>query len=1277
MKPKILVLLLAGLTLPAVHANTLLWSDTFDVPDAPNFDQAPLTGRLGGALASTVFMRSAKVQQTIVGNQLRLGGGRVRFQNTAGWYDWASGPEGADILADGGLRMEFDWTTTDTTTPNWVSCDIGFPSNAILAEPVVRVNQAQTDYGILFRGNGGTQRFDNGAATITGSFAAGAVTRHVVLNLGFQSFADGTNVKALAMVDGTQVDSYSFTWDNNSGILYMEVGTNQAGMLIDNFKISTVPAIYSTALAGTSFISGITPGGLIGTLSGGTFAKGPEASTFAFAAGEGDADNALFVINGDRLEAGSYDFTQDFDGARYFIRVQGTGSVSGSTEEKAYVLTLIKDDDADKLPDEWELTYASDLTELSGLVSGPGPGAGTGDFDGDGITDLAEYNFSLGSYPAINPMNADSDEDGLKDNEELAGAGSRPATNPTLADTDKDGLDDGVESNSGTFIGAADSGTNPLFADTDADGARDGFEVERGSVPTLFSSRPALPSNFALMALTDDASSDISAAKIYTHAVSGGAAATVNGVAFSALTGGATPPNFAWTSPLKNALVANGAWVPASGGVTGPGLQSLLGSFASGGGNPGDAQTYTLSGLTVGTKYELRLYIRQWDPVTLRPVDLVFINGVTEEQPFGGLLEDRPGIILNNGNDQSAYYLSYTYVAQDTSLVVNANVHPSSPTASGSLHFYGLSNESPAQLVISLDGNSFISGIAPGGSVATLLSETLTLETEATTYAFVAGAGGDDNAKFAIVGDQLQAGSYDFKTGFDGDQFLIRVKGTGQVSGFTQEKEFVLTLIKDDDADGLLDGWELDVAGNLTDLNGLATGPGPGAGSGDFDGDGLSDLEEYNLRETYPGLSPLIADFDDDGLKDGAELNPVAPRLATNPIIADTDKDGLEDGVESNSGTFVDAADTGTNPLLPDTDLDGERDGFEVEKGSLPTDYASRPALPAAFELVRLTDDASSGISPAATYTHAMSGGGPATINGVVLEEVNPTLFPANFDWTVAVGTRNEVNPINNGEWVPASGGVTGPGLLNLLGGFIYNSSGDPGGFQIYTLSGLTVGQTYHLKLLYRPWGVTAPSFRPIDLIFTNGATVEQPFGGLPIDRPGIVLNDGNVHGAFYLGYTYVAESTELVVEARVHESGLIPSGSNHLYGLTNEMVTDYGTWAASFGAGFTDSAPGSDPDGDGLANDYEYTYGLDPTSGSSVDPISMPLSGGAFAYTRRAGSGLTYKVYYSTDLSNWTWDENASQTPGAPVDGVETVSVTLVDAAPADGKLFVRVQAE
>ena len=120
-----------------------------------------------------------------------------------------------------------------------------------------------------------------------------------------------------------------------------------------------------------------------------------------------------------------------------------------------------------------------------------------------------------------------------------------------------------------------------------------------------------------------------------------------------------------------------------------------------------------------------------------------------------------------------------------------------------------------------------------------------------------------------------------------------------------------------------------------------------------------------------------------------------------------------------------------------------------------------------------------------------------------------------------------------------------------------------------------------------------------------------------------------------------------------------------------------YGTWAnGTFAHAFTDTAATSDPDGDGKSNQEEFAFGLDPITGSSVNPITQQLAGGVFKYTRTANSGLTYKVYYSTTLSAWTLDASATQTPAAAVGGVETVTVTLAAAAPLAGKLFVRVEA-
>ena len=142
--------------------------------------------------------------------------------------------------------------------------------------------------------------------------------------------------------------------------------------------------------------------------------------------------------------------------------------------------------------------------------------------------------------------------------------------------------------------------------------------------------------------------------------------------------------------------------------------------------------------------------------------------------------------------------------------------------------------------------------------------------------------------------------------------------------------------------------------------------------------------------------------------------------------------------------------------------------------------------------------------------------------------------------------------------------------------------------------------------------------------------------------------------------------------------------GSNGIAALTFADVPiaalgPYETWASgTFANAFTDTAATSDPDGDGKINRDEFAFGLDPTTGSSVNPITQQLdkATGIFKYRRTKNSGLTYKVYYSTNLSSWTLDAAATQTPAAAVAGVETVTVTLAAATPLNGKLFVRVEA-
>ena len=84
-------------------------------------------------------------------------------------------------------------------------------------------------------------------------------------------------------------------------------------------------------------------------------------------------------------------------------------------------------------------------------------------------------------------------------------------------------------------------------------------------------------------------------------------------------------------------------------------------------------------------------------------------------------------------------------------------------------------------------------------------------------------------------------------------------------------------------------------------------------------------------------------------------------------------------------------------------------------------------------------------------------------------------------------------------------------------------------------------------------------------------------------------------------------------------------------------MSLDYMAWRDSHYPGL--GLPDEDDDGDGLSNDYERIFGLDPTDPASSSPYSASFDSatGSFGYTRRSQSliNMNYKVWYSTDLED------------------------------------------
>ena len=237
------------------------------------------------------------------------------------------------------------------------------------------------------------------------------------------------------------------------------------------------------------------------------------------------ASEATFTANVESIEAtveifdGEFgQIVENFDSGNYIVfkgltgpTLTITGNVVSGTPGIAgfQIVRSTTDTDGDGMPNIWE--------EANGLA--PTVDDASLDPDNDGSNNLAEFKANT------NPQDNDTDDDGLLDGVETNTgtfvSASDTGTNPRLRDTDRDGLSDKVETNTGVVASATDSGSDPNNADSDGDGVNDGTEIAASTNPSDKNSFPPFPVPIAYWSFDDGAQE--------TDDLIGSAPGTVNG----------------------------------------------------------------------------------------------------------------------------------------------------------------------------------------------------------------------------------------------------------------------------------------------------------------------------------------------------------------------------------------------------------------------------------------------------------------------------------------------------------------------------------------------------------------------------------------------------------------------------------------------------------------------------------------------------------------------------------------------------------------------------
>ena len=712
-----------------------------------------------------------------------------------------------------------------------------------------------------------------------------------------------------------------------------------------------------------------------------------------------DGDGLINALDPDSDNDGLFDGTEVGVTTASASTDVSKGNFIADADPATHTSPLAKDTDRGGLSDGAEDLNRNgrvDPGEKNPLVAADDTtGGGIVDTDGDGLSDAQEL--ALG----LNPLDADSDDDGIVDGAEANFAADTDGDgliNALDPDSDNDGLFDGTEVGivtaptgtdvtKGNFIADADplTHTNPLQRDTDGGGLMDGNEdPNRNGRVDSGEKNPLNPADDLLPMTVDtdgDGLSDALETSIGTNPLD--ADSDDDGVVDGA------EPNFTSDSDgdgLINALDPDsdndGLFDGTEVGVTtaGTGTDTTKGNFVA----DADPTTHT-------------------NPM-LRDTDRGGLLDSGEDVNRNGRVDTGEKNPLDPADDLTPVSVDTDGDGLPDALEISLGLNPNDADSDDD----GVVDGAEPNFAADTDGDGLINALDPDSDNDGLLDGTelgvavAPTGTDVTKGNFIADADPTTHTN-PLLRDTDHGGL------FDGGEDVNR---NGRVDAGEKNpldgSDDLTPMTIDTDGDGLPDALELSLGLNPLDA--------------DSDDDGVLDGAEPNFAVDSDGdglINALDPDSDNDGLFDGTELgvtmapmgtdvskgNFIAdadPLTHTNPMLRDTDRGGLLDsGEDLNRNGRVDAGEKnpldGSDDLTPvsvDTDGDGLPDALEISLGLNPNDADS-------------DDD---GVADGAEPNFASDTDGDGLINALDPDSDNDGIFDGTELGVVTAGTGTDVS---------------------------------------------------------------------------------------------------------------------------------------------------------------------------------------------------------------------------------------------------------------------------